>query len=499
MLTRSLKMITRAPRRSSAREHDHHVGTTNTIGLSGNPAIFPTLIGLAIGFAALIRIEHLGTKSIWSDEAFSIVVAKLPWTDFWHVVTTGEANMSFYYLLLRPWVRFGDDAAYVRLLSVLAGVAVIPVVYWIGREVLSRQAGIFAALLLSVNVFHIRYSQEARSYSLVVLLVAVSFLSFFRCIKEQEHFWGACHVLSSVLALYAHLFAALALFAQIVSLVFLPRQGQLIRKQVQPFCIIAVLGAPLVWFVLFRNHGQLDWVHRPTARDLYHLFLYMTGSGLKFGIALVAFIVALKVWVSKRRKQWNLQTWSFLVLVLWLFLPICIAFLLSFWKPIFLARFLIVCFPAALLLIACGLAEIAQLWIRYGLVILMLLSAVAPIRSYYAEPGPQDWESAVGYVAHNASAGDIAFLPNGYCEMPLRYYIDHAAKTPSFPAISSPVKGMEGKSLHGPGHVWMISCTAAGEPAGSQVIPGYRTEEIKQFKGIQVVEFIDFPARKLAR
>jgi 4-amino-4-deoxy-L-arabinose transferase-like glycosyltransferase len=107
----------------------------------------------------------------------------------------------------------------------------------------------------------------------------------------------------------------------------------------------------------------------------------MTGSGLKFGIALVAFVVALKVWVSKRRKQWNLQTWSFLVLVLWLFLPICIALLLSFWKPIFLARFLIVCFPAALLLVACGLAEIAQLWIRYGLVILMLLSAVAPIRS----------------------------------------------------------------------------------------------------------------------
>jgi len=485
-------MITRAPRRSSAREHDHHVGTTNTIGLSGNPAIFPTLIGLAIGFAALIRIEHLGTKSIWSDEAFSIVVAKLPWTDFWHVVTTGEANMSFYYLLLRPWVRFGDDAAYVRLLSVLAGVAVIPVVYWIGREVLSRQAGIFAALLLSVNVFHIRYSQEARSYSLVVLLVAVSFLSFFRCIKEQEHFWGACHVLSSVLALYAHLFAALALFAQIVSLVFLPRQGQLIRKQVQPFCIIAVLGAPLVWFVLFRNHGQLDWVHRPTARDLYHLFLYMTGSGLKFGIALVAFIVALKVWVSKRRKQWNLQTWSFLVLVLWLFLPICIAFLLSFWKPIFLARFLIVCFPAALLLIACGLAEIAQLWIRYGLVILMLLSAVAPISSYYAEPGPQDWKSAVGYLALKSGAGDIAILPNGYCEMPVRYYIDHAGKIPSFPAILSAPNGMRRT-----GYIWMISCTTAGEPGGSKVIPGYRIQEIKQFKGIQVVELIDFTAGQL--
>ena len=276
MHARSLKMTIRAPRRSVVRELDYHVGTTHIIGLSGNSAIVPTALGLAIGFAALIRIAHLGTKSIWSDEAFSIAVAKLPWADFGHVVTTGEANMSFYYFLLRPWVRFGDDAAYVRLLSVLAGVAVIPVIYWIGREALSHQGGIFADLLLSVNVFHIRYSQEARSYSLVVLLVAVSFLSFFRCIKEQEHFWGTCHVLSSVLALYAHFFAALALFAQIVSLAFLPRHEHLVRKQVQRFCIVAVLGAPLLWFVLLRSHGQLDWVHCPTAKDLYHLFLYMT-------------------------------------------------------------------------------------------------------------------------------------------------------------------------------------------------------------------------------
>jgi 4-amino-4-deoxy-L-arabinose transferase-like glycosyltransferase len=492
MYTRSLEMTIRAARRSLVREHDHYVGTTHTIGLSGNSAIFPALLGLAIGFAALIRIAHLGTKSIWSDEAFSIVVAKLPWADFGHVVTTGEANMSFYYFLLRPWVRFGDDASYIRLLSVLAGVAVIPVVYLIGRDVLSRRAGIFAALLLSVNVFHIRYSQEARSYSLVVLLVAVSFLSFFRCIKEQNHFWSACHVLSSVLALYAHFFAALALFAQIVSLAFLPRHEHLVRKQVQRFCIIAALGAPLVWFILFRNDGQLDWVHRPSAKDLYHLFLYMTGSGLKFGIALGAFVIALKVWVSRWSGRWTVQTWSFLVLMLWLFIPIGIGFFLSFWKPVFLARFLIVCLPAALLLAACGLAEINQQWIGYALVVVMLLGALAPISSYYAEPGPQDWKSAVGYVAENAGGGDVALLPSGYCEMPLRYYIIHAAKIPSFPKIFSAPNGVQRAR-----HIWMISCTAAGEPGGSQVIPGYRIEEIKQFKGIQVVELNDFPAGQL--
>jgi hypothetical protein len=212
----------------------------------------------------------------------------------------------------------------------------------------------------------------------------------------------------------------------------------------------------------------------------------MTGSGLKFGIALASFVIALKVWASRAREQWTVQTWSFVVLVLWLFLPICLAFVLSFWKPVFLARFLIVCLPATILLVAYGLAEINQPGIRYALVLLMLLGAFGPIRSYYAEPGPQDWRSVVGYVAENASVGDIAFLPSGYCEMPLRYYLDHAGKIPSFPiVVSAAPEGMQAKVSDAIGHIWVISCGALQAP---QEISGYSAEETRQFKGIDVAE-----------
>ena len=484
-LARSQKITTPGSSDSSDGEHDRHVGSSRTIAPNRNPAVFPTVLGLTIGLAALLRTIHLGTKSLWSDEVASIVIAKLHWAEFWRVVTTNEANMLFYYLLLRLWVHFGEQPSYVKLLSVLPGIGVIPVMYWIGREVHSRQAGILAALLLSVNVFHLRYSQEARSYSLVVLLVALSFLSFFRCVKEQDRFWGAGYVLSSVLALYAHFFAALALVVQLVSLVFLPRPRQAARKHILRLSIIAVLGTPVLWFVVFRNRGQLDWVHPATAKDLYHFFLYMTGNGLKFGIALLSFVIALKAWVSRGWDEWTVQTWSFVVLVLWLFLPICATFVLSLWKPVFVARFLIVCLPAALLLIAYGLTEIQYPWIRYALVMLMLLSALAPLRSYYAEPGPQDWRSAVGYVARKAGAGDIAVVPDGYCEMPLHYYLKHVDTLPSFPAILSAAPDeIQGKASPTTGHVWLISC---GSQLSPPAIPGYSSAEIRQFNGIQVV------------
>ncbi len=484
-------------RHPGVSESDLLAESPRTLAFSRRSVLFPAALGLTIAFAALTRAVHLGTKTLWSDEVASIVIAKLHWADFWRVVTTNEANMSFYYLLLRLWVHLGDQPSYVKFLSVLPGVVVVPVVYWIGREILSREAGIFAALLLSVNVFHIRYSQEARSYSLVVLLVALSFLSFLRCVRQQDHSWGACHVVFSVLALYAHFFTALALFAQLVSLVFLPRSGKLAHKPVQHFFILAVLGTPLLWFVLFRNNGQLDWLHPATAKELYHLFLYMTGSGLKFGIALVAFVIALRAWASRAREQWTMQTWSFAVLVVGLFLPICITFVTSFWKPVFLARFLIVCLPAAMLLIAYGLVEISQQWIRYALVALMVLSAIRPIRAYYAEPGPQDWRSAVGYIAGNASAGDIAFLPGGYCEMPLRYYIDHAGDVPTFPVIvSAAPEKIRGELLNGSGHIWVVSCEAVRV---LPTIPGYSAEHVRRFEGIVVTEFARTPLAQQER
>jgi hypothetical protein len=77
--------------------------------------------------------------------------------------------------------------------------------------------------------------------------------------------------------------------------------------------------------------------------------------------------------------------------------------------------------------------------------------------------------------------------------MPLRYYVDHDAKNPSFPAILSVPNGVRRT-----GHIWMISCTTAGEPGGSRVVAGYGVEGIRQFKGIQVVELNDFPAGKVA-
>ena len=396
--------------------------------------------------------------------------------------------MSLYYVLLRGWVHFGVAAWWVRLLSAAMGVAVIPVVYWIGREIFSRRAGMLAAFLLAINLFHIRYSQEARSYSLLVFLVALSFWSFFRCLKQANLWWTICYVLSSALALYAHFFAALALVAQLVSLVVIPKAWRPSgSRQFARISVVIVLGLPLLWFALFRNRGQLNWAPPVHWIDLYHFFLFITGSGLRFGIALFAFLIVTKAWIVRCRKySWSIETWSVLVLILWLLLPVCLTLLVSVWKPVYAPRFLLFCVPAALLLVADGLAEIRYAWARYALVLALAVSTIGPIRSFYRDTGQEDWKGAVRFLAQNFSPADTAILPNPYCELPLKYELQQArVAIPDF-QIASAVPSPELQS-NGVGRLWVITCSASQDTNAQSAIQQYGIQEVRRFKGVEIV------------
>jgi 4-amino-4-deoxy-L-arabinose transferase-like glycosyltransferase len=106
---------------------------------------------------------------------------------------------------------FGHGEAGLRSLSALIGTATVPVAWAAARELLaseraarewfdSPRAGLVAAALVAVNPFFVWYSQEARSYSLLVLTATLTLLFLAR----RSHGWWA---LSAALALLTHYFA----------------------------------------------------------------------------------------------------------------------------------------------------------------------------------------------------------------------------------------------------------------------------------------------------
>src|SRR5205814_8819307 len=154
--------------------------------------------------AALLRVLQLGSESLWWDAAVTVAIVRLDWGAFWKVLSHFEANMGMYYCLLRLWVHLGESEFVVRSRSALTGVLGVGLVYVLGKRLFDTKVGLIGAALLATNSFHIQYSQEARAYSLMVVLTTLSSLFFLRAIEHSSRTEWAGYILTVTLAAYTH-------------------------------------------------------------------------------------------------------------------------------------------------------------------------------------------------------------------------------------------------------------------------------------------------------
>ena len=121
--------------------------------------------------------------------------------------------MSLYYVLLRGWLHFGQSPYLIRSLSVLMAALTLPAIYWLGRLLFDRRVALIAAALFTFNAYEVRYSQEARSYSLFVLLATFSSGLLVWWLAEPSRRRLREYVAAIVLAAYSHFYALLLLAA----------------------------------------------------------------------------------------------------------------------------------------------------------------------------------------------------------------------------------------------------------------------------------------------
>jgi mannosyltransferase len=176
--------------------------------VSRRSTVLWALAGLtALGVA--VRFASLGLQSYHHDEVITAMrVIPGSFEDMLHRVKTSESNPPLYYVLAWGWAKaFGTGEFGLRSLSALFGAATVPVGYLIGRQLASRRAGLLLAALIAVNPMLIWYSQEARSYALLVFFGALSMLFFARALNSRRGRDLAFWALASALALCSHYFA----------------------------------------------------------------------------------------------------------------------------------------------------------------------------------------------------------------------------------------------------------------------------------------------------
>jgi 4-amino-4-deoxy-L-arabinose transferase-like glycosyltransferase len=175
-----------------------------------------TVLSILAGLTALgiaVRFASLGVQSYHHDEAITALrVLPGSFGDMLHAVKVSESNPPLYYVLGWGWAKaFGTDEVGLRSLTALFGAATVPVGFLIGRQLATPRAGLILAALIAVNPMLIWYSQEARSYALLVFFGAVALYFFVRALdtgRGRDLAWWA---LASALALCSHYFAAFAI------------------------------------------------------------------------------------------------------------------------------------------------------------------------------------------------------------------------------------------------------------------------------------------------
>ena len=203
-------------------------------GWAGARRLGPTelVIGLTV-LGAILRFATLDVQSIWSDEAATVILVQRGLGGLLSHISTSETTPPLYFVLMWAWTKvFGTGMLEYRSLSALAGTLTIPVVYLAGRQV-STRVGVWAAALTTVSPAMYYYSQEARSYALLILFSAGALVFWQRALRTPSARTLAGWTAMSILALLTHYFAAFLFIAQAAMLiqrlgwrrVFLPWAG----------------------------------------------------------------------------------------------------------------------------------------------------------------------------------------------------------------------------------------------------------------------------------
>ena len=138
------------------------------------------IMAAATALGALFRFYELGKWSFWIDEMITLRQAEsLTALD----VVREPAFRAFIGSALD---LFGSSEWSARLVPALVGVITIPALYLIARRLFDKEIALTASLLLAISPWHIYWSQNARFYTIILLLYTAALFAFYVGIEEDR-------------------------------------------------------------------------------------------------------------------------------------------------------------------------------------------------------------------------------------------------------------------------------------------------------------------------
>jgi len=385
-------------------------------------ARFDAIVGsrwfVPIGLPALVLLSlfvrsrqlHAG---FWIDEGISVGIAHEHLTSIPHLLRQ-DGSPPLYYMLLGLWVRlFGDSEAATHTLSLVFGLACVPLAYFATRAVFGRTAALAATVLAALDPFLTYYAQETRMYELEALLSLAVAWAYVEGILRAKRAWTPVFVIATALLAYSHnwgLFLCIGL--AVATFAFA-------RERLRLFAIaaagVAVLYAPWLPTLLSQaRHTGAPWSTRPSFHDLFLSAGTVIGGDAPYVALVLVGGAALGGIVLHERTEERREIAALLTVTA---VTVVVAFVASQISPAWTARYFAVIFGPVVLVAGHAIARARGLGLA-TLVALVFLFAGYSVKN--------DKENAKGITAGTRpylKAGDLIISTHPEQVPVLRYYL----------------------------------------------------------------------------
>jgi uncharacterized membrane protein len=384
--------------------------------------------------AVLFRVFHLGTPALWLDEIGQVVAASGTWSDLFHIVGI-HLSPPLDYMVLKFFLYFGHSDWLVRLPACLFGVFSIPAIYFFSFRVThNKHLSLIAGLLLAFSPFAIAYSQEARMYSLFLLLSIISYCFVLEIYEKPS--WESAVLLGVIngFLMLTHYFGG---FVCLGELVLLAGIWGWEYKQFKAFRFLIGCGLITAFFFLPWLSSFLGQVHNSGGQISYALdanqnyfkfilneFSLHSGGEEGFWYYLyIGLFIAGTIYTLNKKNMALLIVASVFLVGFFGFFGVTLV------RKITTTRNLIFMLPLYLLVCSAGLTWVFEkIKIHFALyLIIIAVVLVYPVYQYHFAGRPDfkpDWKNAAAYLKNNNLNSEKVFVPDIYSRGCLNYYLD---------------------------------------------------------------------------
>jgi mannosyltransferase len=419
---------------------------------------------LLFAVSLALRLHRLDAQSLWIDELNTWwMVVHASWGWLAEDLFKSESAYPLYHIVLKLWIAVAGDSEWsMRFPSALAGALAVLALFFASRELVrglsetgavSRNLiALVGPLLLLIAPFGLWFAQEVKTYGLLLCTSAFTlWLTLLALRRNDKASWLAWLVVAG-LSVFIHRFALLLLVG--AACAWLWQQFSLHRENLAPYknkllaASLAILAASvfLVWQIT-AGLGEEDATTGdhiaagPLQASIITLWRFALDRGpweAPWYFLLPS--LALSLWGSWRLLRDALGgNWRAQTLLCCLVVPFLLFAIQLWWTRLFEPRYLIIIFPAWLLLMAYpvlgllaqnGIGHKPPAWMlsAAGLAIVALLasnvfSLYQPVKGLWSgDPVKEQYREAIAYTVENAQPSDIVILHPEYLRTAWDYY-----------------------------------------------------------------------------